>query len=113
MSALLIKRGDTKIKFRYQNPAIDGVPLTAGDLSGCTVSFVWKGKADDGTQVALKKAAVITSTPEFQYGDPVDADVVAKDGKFKLEWEVVFPGGRPLTFPNGAYESVQVLQDLG
>jgi hypothetical protein len=29
MSALIVKRGDTKIKFRYQNPAIDGVPLTA------------------------------------------------------------------------------------
>lgn len=77
------------------------------------MKFLLKGKADDGTSVAVSHTGTITDAAKFEYGDPVDNDVVAKDGKFKQEWELTFPKGRILTFPNDQYNTVQILPDLG
>src|SRR5262252_3402404 len=88
------KQHDTKITF-FDIPTIDGVTVPPGDLAGCTLSFLLKTK--DGS-IALKKAAVINPDGSFSY-DPVPADV-ATAAKFQQEWEVVYPGGKILTFPN-------------
>jgi|SRR6266545_7448054 len=110
MTKITIKQHDTKITFT-DTPTIDGVPMTSGDLTGCTLSWILKGTADDGTAVAIKQAAVITGAAKFSY-DPVAGDV-ALTGKFKQEWELVFPSGKILTFPNNGYNAVKILADLG
>jgi len=110
MSAIITKQHDTKITFT-DIPTIDGVPVDPATLVGAALSFVLKGTANDGTAVAIKQTAVITPGGTFQY-DPVAGDV-AKDGKFKQEWEVVYPSGKILTFPNSAYNTVKILPDLG
>jgi hypothetical protein len=118
-SSVIIKRNDTKILFS-DIPKIDGVPMTPDDVAGCTVSFILKGKAEDGTDVAIKTAATITSTTdpdtgetvaEFQY-EPSAGDV-AKTGVFRQEWELVFPSAKILTFPNTGSNTVRIIPDLG
>jgi len=109
------KQHDTKITFK-DSPTIDGVPMLAADLAGCTLS--WLIKNGDGT-VALKRAATISPTgggpsgtdPLFSY-DPVPADV-AVIGKYEQEWEVVFPNAKILTFPNDGYNILKIIADLG
>jgi hypothetical protein len=34
-------------------------------------------------------------------------------GKFQQEWEVVYPTGKILTFPNDGYNIVKIIADLG
>lgn len=113
MSAIIIKQHDTKITFT-DTPTIDGVPVLSSDLSGCTLSFILKGKANDGSDVAIKQTAMLDlsgANAAFKY-DPVAGDV-AKDGKFKQEWEAIYPSGKILTFPNNGYNTVKIVADLG
>lgn len=110
MNTIDIKQHDTKIIFT-DTPTIDGAPMTSGDLSGCTVSFLLKGRAKDGSNVAIKSAATITGDAKFNYA-PADSDV-AKAGRFHQEWELVFPSGKILTFPNDIANVVNVIEDLG
>jgi catabolite regulation protein CreA len=114
MSAVIsIKQHDTKITFT-DDPTIDGVTIDYTDFAGSTVSFVMKGVADDRSQVAIKQAAAIvnnSSKARFTY-DPISGDV-AKSGKFKQEWEVIYASGKIATFPNDGYNTVNILPDLG
>jgi hypothetical protein len=122
MRTLVIKRGDTKPKF-LDVPLLDGARIPYDDLAGCTLSFLLKGGA-----IAFKRSAEITSktidavaVAQFEY-QPVAEDV-AQTGKFKQEWELVYPSGKPLTFPNGGYNAagqklpdyntVKIVADLG
>src|SRR5262252_56196 len=97
-----IKRHDTKLVFT-DVPTIDGVPLVAGDLVGCTVSFLLKDTA--GVIPPIKQTATITGAT-FSYS-PVPSDV-ANSGKFEQEWEVVYPSAKILTFPNDKYNIVKI-----
>ncbi len=108
MSSIITKQHDTKTRFR-DTPTIDDVAQPPGTFS--SVSFLLKGKANDGSDVAIKQTAVIDTDGTFYY-DPVDGDV-AKDGKFKQEWEAIYPSGKILTFPNNGYNTVKILPDLG
>jgi hypothetical protein len=105
MAAITLKQHDTKIRFT-DVPKVDGVALTPTDLSGATVSFLLKG-----TTTSIKQAAVIAGDGSFYY-DPAPADVAAT-GDFQQEWEVVYPSGKILTFPNDSYNSVKIIADLG
>lgn len=105
MATITIKQHDTKVRFR-DIPTIDGVPLTAEDLAGCTLSFLLK---NDSTQI--KAPAVIDTDGSFYY-DPI-ADDVADIGDFQQEWEVVYPSTKILTFPNSSYHTVKIIADLG
>lgn len=114
MNVITIKQHDTKGTFIFA-PTIDGVVVLFADLAGATVSFIMKGKADDDSQVAIKQPAAIVDdgngNANFTY-DPEAGDV-AKSGKFRQEWEVIYPSGKRQTFPNGGYNTVQILPDLG
>ena len=48
----------------------------------------------------------------FSY-NPVASDVASVAGDYQQEWEVLFPGNKPLTFPNGTYNVVKILPDMG
>jgi hypothetical protein len=99
-----IKQNDTKGKFT-DVLLLDG---SAVDLTGAAVSFLMKN-----ADLAIKRTAVIASpsTGAVEY-QPIAADV-AVAGVFRQEWEVIFPGGQILTFPNDSYNSVTILRDLG
>jgi hypothetical protein len=101
---ITIKQHDTKITF-VDTPKVDGVALTSGDLVGCALSFLLKSAT-----VSIKAAATITGAT-FSY-DPVPADV-STIGTYQQEWEVVYPSGKILTFPNDSYNSVIIIADLG
>lgn len=109
---IVIKRNDTKPLFT-DIPTIDGAYIPFADLSGYTLSFLMKGGA-----VTLKKTAEIISVTinsvavaKFQYQSV--ADDVSQVGKFKQEWELRAPDAKLLTFPNGDYNQVKIIADLG
>jgi hypothetical protein len=105
MADIVTKQHDTKITFR-DTPKIDNVPVTPLSLSGATVSFILKSAT-----VSIKQPGVINGDGTFSY-DPAPADVAAV-GDFQQEWEVVYPSGKILTFPNGEYNKVSIIADLG
>jgi len=106
-TTIITKQHDTQITFKDQ-PTIDGVNVPPANFNGCTLSFLLKNA--DGS-IALKQAATINVDGTFQYL-PVPGDV-ASIGKFQQEWEVVYPSGKILTFPNSGYNIVKIIADLG
>lgn len=109
--SIVIKRGDTKPTF-VDVPKIDGEYILFAALAGCTLSFLLKGvttvkRAADIASVTIESQAVA----QFRY-DPISADV-ENVGKCRQEWELVFPGGKILTFPNDGYNEVKIVADLG
>jgi len=80
--------------------------MTSTELQGCSVSFLLKGDS-----IALKRAATITPTAQFQY-DATSEDV-ATAGTFFQEWELVDSSSKILTFPNDGYYQVNIVEDLG
>lgn len=104
-TTIVTKQHDTKITFK-DTPTIDGIPMLPADMVGCTVSFLLKS-----TDLAIKQAAIINGDGTFSY-EPVPTDV-ATVGKFQQEWELLFPSGKILTFPNNGYNVVKILADLG
>jgi hypothetical protein len=104
-TTIVTKQHDTKITFK-DTPTIDGVPVPPANLAGCTVSFLLKD-----ADLAIKKTAVINVDGTFSY-DPVPTDV-STVGKFQQEWEVLYPTGKILTFPNDGYNTVKIIADLG
>jgi hypothetical protein len=107
-ATIITKLHDTKITFK-DIPTINDIPLLPADLVGCTLSFLLKDPSNPAG--AIKKPAVINPDASFSY-DPVAADV-AIIGKFQQEWEVVYPTAKILTFPNGTYNIVKIIADLG
>src|SRR5215813_252243 len=103
---VITKQHDTKITF-MDIPTIDGITVPPGDLAGCTLSFLLKTK--DGA-IAIKKPATINGDGSFSY-DPAPSDV-ANTANFQQEWEVVYPGGKILTFPNQDWNTVKIIADL-
>jgi hypothetical protein len=106
-TTIITKQHDTEITFK-DTPTIDGVVVPPSQFSGCTLSFLLKNS--DGS-IAIKQAAIINPDGTFQY-NPIPTDVAAI-GKFNQEWEVVYPTGKILTFPNSGYNVVKIIADLG
>jgi len=109
-TTIVTKQHDTKVTFR-DSPTINGVPVLPADLAGCTVSFLLKDTAPASTIPPIKQPAVINVDGTFSY-DVVPTDVAAT-GKFQQEWEVAYPNGKLLTFPNDGYNIVKIIADLG
>ena len=107
-STIITKQNDTKIIFT-DIPTIDGVPMLPTDLTGCTVKFAMKDPT--GVIAPIKQVAVINADGSFSYA-PVAGDV-ANVGKFEQEWELTFPNGKELTFPNNGYNIIKILAELG
>jgi hypothetical protein len=106
-----IKQNDTKVRFSYI-PKIDGVPVPPADFVGATLKFILRNES-----LKISRDAVITPDDEaepphvtFDY-DPEPEDVAAT-GKFRQEWRVVTIDGKPLTYPNGGYNIVEILPSL-
>jgi len=108
VSTIITKQHDTKITFT-DTPTIDGVVVPPANLAGCTLSFLLKDQSNPAN--AIKKAATINVDGTFSY-QPVPADV-ATIGKYQQEWEVIYPSGQILTFPNNGYNIVKIIADLG
>src|SRR6266496_5672585 len=110
-TTIVTKQHDTKITFT-DTPTIDGVPILLSALTGCTVSFLLRIK---DALTGIKQTAVIQADPDvplqaqFKY-DPVGTDVQTA-GKYQQEWELVYPSGKILTFPNNGYNIVKILAD--
>jgi len=112
---IVTKQHDTKITFA-DKPTIDGVQMLLTDLAGCTLSFLLKSQDTPPTK-QIKQTASIGADPAaptlgyFTY-NPVASDVDTAI-KCQQEWEVIFPTGKILTFPNNGYNVVKILADLG
>lgn len=112
---IVTKQHDTKITFTH-DPTINDIPVLLSETTGCSVSFLIKSDTK-----AVKQTAVIQANPDvplqaqFKY-DPIATDVDT-EGKYKNEWELIYPPGPPtgkiLTFPNNGYNVVKILSDLG
>jgi len=104
-TTIITKQHDTQITFR-DTPTIDGVAVPPTQFAGCTLSFLLKGAIK-----VIKQTATINADGTFQYS-PVAGDVDTID-KCQQEWEVVYPSGKILTFPNYGYNIVKIIADLG
>lgn len=109
MSDIFIKRHDTKGKFT-DTLKLNGNPI---DLTLCAVSFILKK-----TGLVIKQTATILQTappPDASAGkveyQPLPVDVAVK-GKYRQEWEVIFPDTEKLTVPNDGWNDVEILEDL-
>jgi hypothetical protein len=107
MTTSTLKQGDTKMTFT-DTPTINGVAMTPPQLVGCTVYFLMK--TFDGATL-VRNTGVINPDGTFSYA--VTAGDVANAGKFQQEWDLIFPGGASLTFPNNGYNVVNILPELG
>jgi hypothetical protein len=107
-TTIITKAGDTKIIFK-DIPTINDVPLLPADVIGCTVYFLLKDPSNPAG--AIRKLAVINPDATFSY-QPLPSDV-ALVGKYQQEWELDYGDGKILTFPNGTYNIVKIIADLG
>ena len=108
---MIVKQGDTKM-IVTDTPTINGVPMTPPQLVGCTVYFV--AQSFDGVTVMRNAGTISTDANgngQFNY-QFVAADV-AGPGKFHMEWDLIFPGGQSLTFPNSDYNVLNIKPELG
>jgi hypothetical protein len=116
MSPVLIKRGDTKGKF-IDLLKLDGVTV---NLTGCTGKFLMRRRGRDKANQTITQTATLFEPPvanpdaslrnaEYQ---PILADVDT-EGEYDQEWQITFPSGQILTFPNNRFNTVQILRDLG
>lgn len=104
MATIYIKQHDTKGKF-VDVLTVNG---TVVDLTACVVSFLMKKSG-----FAIKQPAVVTDAAGAAVEYQPTPDDVANAGKFQQEWEVIFPDGEILTFPNNTWNEVNILKDLG
>jgi len=106
MSTFYIKRNDTSPIFRAILKDGDDIVV---DVTGATVRF---HMFDQAKVVKVDAAAVINigANGDVQYEwSTGDTDTA---GFFDSEFEVTFSGGRIETFPNYAYQRVQIYEDL-
>ena len=100
-----IKRNDTGYALQY---ALS--PVT--DLTGASVVFTMADVG--GTKVIDRRAATIVSPPtsgivqhNWLAGDTATA------GTFSGEFEITFPSGQVITFPNQRNITIKIAPDLG
>jgi hypothetical protein len=113
MTRYEIKQNDTNIVFN-DFPSINGVPMTPAQLVGCTVAFLLSNQTVT-PPISINQAGTIntadTPSPSFNYS-PVPSDVSVA-GTYRQEWQLTFPNGKELTFPNNSYNVVEILPELG
>jgi hypothetical protein len=107
MTVINIKRGDTKGVF-VDTLTLNGTPV---NLTGCTLLFLMRRKGKPLKSVQQTGLIVDPLGAAVQY-QPILADV-NQSGVYEQEWEVTFPSGQVLTFPNYAWNIVNILRDLG
>jgi hypothetical protein len=99
-----IKSGDTSMAFT-STLLVDGIAV---NLTGCSVLFLLKSFQGSETSFAATVVSAVAGTVKYTVGNGFPA--VA--GKYRQEWQVTFSDSSALTFPNGAYNEVEILADL-
>lgn len=115
---------DFDIKANDRLPTIEatlgyGTPAVQADLDALAtaladpatrVSFIMR-KAGDPTPKIDKLATVADAAARRVRYEWVAGDTDTP-GTYEAEWEVIFPSGKPQTFPLKTYHSIAVLADL-
>lgn len=111
----VIKQHDTKLTFT-DRPTIDGVQMLMSSMAGCSVKFLLKCDLITPPKIVIQPATIapdpLDNTKAYFTYDPAPADVDTI-GSFKQEWELTFASGKLLSFPNGGYNKVKIIADLG
>lgn len=101
MSTFTIKRGDTLPKISAVLSDKDG-PV---DLTGASVRLIVPPIVDASATIVDADAGSVEY--QWQAGD------TETRGVYKAEFQVTFPSGDILTFPNDGFITVQIDSDLG
>lgn len=115
---------DFTIKANDRLPTIEAVlgyaaPAVQADLDALAtaladpatrVSFIMR-KAGDPTP-KVDKLAVVVDAPARRVRYEWVAGDTDTPGTYQAEWEVIFPTGKPQTFPLLTYHSIDILADL-
>lgn len=107
MADFTIKRNDTSKKIEA---TLKDVNKVAVDLTGATVRFHMRKKADGSAKVGAGATIVVAASGTVEYSW-LAADTDAT-GIYEAEWQVTFSGGLIETFPNGGYIEVEVKEDV-
>jgi hypothetical protein len=105
MRKIVIKRNDTRGVFT-DTLTVDGEPF---DLTNCSVKFLLT--QINGNKEISQDATIIDAMAGTVEYKAMAADVNLS-GNFRQEWQVT-SGTDILTFPNGDYNRVQILEDVG
>jgi hypothetical protein len=106
-----LKRGDTarSIQATLLDPDDVAVNLTTAS----SVKFIMRLKGARGSATPKVEAAavIVTAASGIVRYDWVTADVNTV-GTYYAEWEVIWPVGKPDTYPSNGYNEVIIQQDL-
>lgn len=80
------------------------------DLTGATVTFIMRRDSDVAPKIDADAVIVDPATGRVRY-DWVTGDT-DEVGVFKAEWQVLYPGAKPQTFPTKSYHEIEFLADL-
>jgi hypothetical protein len=115
---------DFEIKANDRLPIIEavlgyGAPAVQADLDdlataladpATVVSFIMRKQGDPAAKVDAPATVVDAAARRVRYDWlAVDTDT---PGSYQAEWEVIFPSGKPQTFPLRTYHSIDILADL-
>lgn len=102
-----IKRGDTGPRLLYSL-----MPAAEVDLTGATVRFNMRSRAEGSVRVNRAPAVIVTAigTPTVAYDWQVGNTAVAE--LCDAEFEVTYVGGAVETFPNNGFITVVVTGDI-
>ena len=103
-----IKRGDTSAKFQ-DNLTINGVPVNLG--GGCIARFILRRHGKPQKVVSALAIIIDPNAGGVEYQPVVDD--IDEEGVYDMEWEITFPSGQILTFPNNDFNTIEILRDLG
>lgn len=105
---IYIKRGDTALKFTDTIKDRNG---SAIDLTGCTVTILFKNLLTDTVEEA---AATITDEDAGEVEYEISAEGTETDdvGEFLVEWEVTTADSKKFTYPRRGYYLLNILNDL-
>lgn len=105
---IFIKRGDTALRLTDTIKDRDG---NAVDLTGCTVTIIFKNLLTDTAEEA---SATITAEDDGEVEYEVSAEGTETDdvGEFLVEWEVTTADSKKFTYPRRGYYLLNILNDL-
>jgi hypothetical protein len=104
-----MKQGDTLPAIAATLAGADGEPA---DLTGASVRFLMRTKGSSSSVLVDADATVVDPTEGTVRYDWANGDTDTT-GNHQAEWEVTFAGGEKQTFPNNAYTTVSIKDDIG
>lgn len=102
------KQNDTAPAIAEQ--LLDGLGAPV-NLAGASVKFMMWQPGD--AAIKVNAAASITDAATGKVSYTPNAGNTDTPGDYAVEWQVTFGGGGIETFPNGTWQKVRVVDDLG